>query len=78
MSLSPDAFKVASRPRRSLCTVARVLNALEPKDRTVVEEALGNDDITHSAIAQVLQAEGHDLKQGTVSRHRRGACGCED
>jgi hypothetical protein len=76
MALDLTDFTTASRPRRTVCTVARVLAALDPKDRDVVTAALANEDITHSAIANVLQSAGHDLKQGTVSRHRRGGCSC--
>ncbi len=71
-----DDFTAASRPPRSVCSVAKLLAALDAKDRSVLAEAMANSDITHAGIAKVLVAEGHDIQQGTVARHRQGRCTC--
>ncbi len=76
MTIKLDDLVRASRPRRSVCSVAKVLALLDAKDREVLDAAMTNDAITHSAIAIVLTAEGHDIQQGTISRHRRGVCTC--
>lgn len=76
MGLSIDAFTAASRPRRMVCAVTRIAQSLAPKDRKVLEDALANEAITHSAIASVLTDNGHRVNGGTVARHRNKGCSC--
>ena len=76
MPLSADAFRTASRPRRAVCGVTKVLGSLSDADRKVLEAALADPDVTHAAIERVLAAEGIELPQGTVRRHRNGECAC--
>lgn len=77
MGLSLDDFTAASRPSRPVCTVRKVMEVLDPKDREVLAAAFASSDVTTVAIRQVLKANGHDLSQHTVARHRRGGCSCE-
>ena len=77
MVLSLDDFAVASRPKRSVCTMAKVFDALNDKDTAVLSAALADVAVTHAAIAAVLEANGHKINQGTIARHRRNQCTCE-
>ena len=77
MAWSLDEFVAASKPYRPVCSVTRVLEALDAKDRGVLEEALTNPDVTAAAIEAVLAANGHQIRQGAIGRHRRGHCACE-
>ena len=76
MAWSLDEFVAASRPARAVCSIAKILESLDAKDRAVLDGALRNTDVTHAAIATVLCANGHDIRQSTVSRHRRNGCTC--
>lgn len=76
MPLSMDAFVEKSKPTVPMCPVAKILAALSPKDRDVLVTALGNKNITHAAISAVLTDNGHTMRQDSIGRHRRGACGC--
>lgn len=75
--LSMDAFLAASKPRRAVCHIVKVLDALDPKKRAVLEAALANDDVTHAGIEKVLTDNGFQVRQGSIARHRRGSCACE-
>lgn len=78
MALSVDAFAEASRPKRALCTVAKVLADLSKADAAVLVEVLADDSVTHSAIEKVLSGEGVKLPQNTIARHRRKECACAE
>lgn len=66
----------AERPLRGGCTVSRVLKTLEPGDREVLEEALGNLSYESTAIARALNKLGVDIQAGPIQRHRRRGCRC--
>lgn len=78
MALSLDQFSAASKPQRSRCAVTLLLSSLDPKDHAVLSGALADPSITASAIESVLKAQDPpvNLPQGTITRHRRGACTC--
>ena len=76
MALSIEEFTAASSPRRAVCSVAKILGVLDAKDRAVLTDAMRNPNVTHAAVAKVLCANGHDVRQSTVSRHRGGGCAC--
>ena len=77
MALSLDDFTSASRPKRMQCTLGQVLDALDDDDEKVVRAAIADENVTHSAIAKVLVANGHTITQGVVGRHRKGDCACD-
>lgn len=58
------------------CQIAELVNGMSPKERQEFEEVLALPDIQHSAISAVLKRRGIDMKEYTISRHRRGLCGC--
>lgn len=76
MPLSLDDFANESKPSRSPCSMAEVRAALSPSDLKALDQALATPGFTHAAIARVLRRAGHQVAQGTVSRHRLGNCSC--
>ena len=75
--LSLDAFKQASKPKKGpRCTIRAIADALDPKDRAALVDALGSEAITGAGIARVLSAAGHEVAAPVVNRHRRGECDC--
>lgn len=76
MGFSLEDFTAASQPTRPVCTIHKIMRALDPKDRDVLTAAFSNPEITAVAIGAVLKANGHDVTQHTVARHRRGQCTC--
>lgn len=62
--------------RGSLCSVAYLLDKLEPAEADELREALRSDYRT-SDIARVLNQLGHKITKNTLGRHRRGECSCK-
>ena len=54
------------------CKYARTLNQLTEAET----EALETSDLTSATIARILRANGHDVHERVVQRHRRQECGC--
>lgn len=73
-SLLDDAKALTTR-RGSVCSVD-MFYASRPDLSAELREAL-NADVSASAIAAALKRRGIDLPEGTLARHRRGACRCE-
>jgi hypothetical protein len=74
VSLADSLRDVSPAPRGPRCTMCRIELALSDKDRAALMEALNSPTYTNDMIARALQAEGHDVRQQSVSRHRRGLC----
>ena len=62
--------------RGSVCSVAYLLDKLEPAEADELREALRSDYRT-SDIARVLNQLGHKITKNTLGRHRRGECSCK-
>lgn len=56
------------------CSVCKLLDELPDDDAQALREALNTPLVQGAQISRALQAEGHDIKQNTVTRHRRGDC----
>lgn len=70
-----EALEAAAQTRPGYrCTVCTLLDDLEPDEATLLRDALRDPLVKGSWIARALQAEGHEIKQNTVTRHRRGDC----
>ena len=70
-----DALKAAEKVRPGYrCTVCKLLTELAEDDSAALLEALRDPTVQGTQIARALQSEGHDVKQNTVTRHRRGDC----
>lgn len=77
MSLRETASTIRQKPTGFPCGVTKLAAKLSDDDRTWLDEQLRNDDVTASWISSVLRADGHELSQAIVSRHKRGSCRCE-
>jgi hypothetical protein len=82
MSLSERLKASAiSAPRK--CKLMTLLDSsdITPEDRDIflqymaVPEGVANR-LTNVALAKALRAEGFDVADTTVDRHRRGSCAC--
>lgn len=62
-------------PRRSVCTVAQVLEQLD-RDRADKLVAALTGTASAAAISGSLRRSGITLGAGTIGRHRRGECRC--
>lgn len=58
------------------CTVAVLLETLEPKTAKTLKAALDNPHAPSTKIAQALQELGHRISVHVVQRHRRHQCRC--
>lgn len=72
-----DAARLASKPRRSECTVARIRALLDDATRAELDEVLADPTVTTTGIAKALDGIGHHILPGTISRHRNGGCACD-
>jgi hypothetical protein len=66
-----------SRPKRSGCTVAAALNALDDRTSATLTLLIARTDITHAALARAIDDRGHRMTGETIRRHRAGICTCE-
>jgi hypothetical protein len=64
---------VAAQTKGPICTLCWVETKLSDTDRAALDAAL-ESELTHAVIARALQSEGHNVKTGTVARHRRFEC----
>lgn len=75
--------RLSSAPTKGLkgCSLGKILQGLDVKDREALQAALlvprdSDDRISNAEMARILQDEGYDVKAKTVETHRRGGCGC--
>lgn len=66
----------ATKPKGPPCSIATALSNLDPEDSDFLRELLADPDKPSSRISLALRAEGHEISQITVARHRRGECRC--
>ena len=70
-----DALEAQTRQRPGFrCSVCKLLDELPKDDATALRDALRDPQVQGSQIARALMSEGYDVKQNTVTRHRRGDC----
>lgn len=58
------------------CGMTTLLTTLEPKIRTEFLEVLKDQTIRHKTFSRWAEKRGMRISADTVSRHRRGECGC--
>ena len=76
MSLADDLandnlFRHASGGK---CTFCVFLKNLDKASLAKINERLVREDTTSASIARVLKKNGIEIKDGVISRHRRGDC----
>ena len=72
--LTPDQF--APSRKRGGCSLGKLLRDLDPDESAVLAAALADENVDGARVAAVLNAEGYDMGESTVNRHRRGGCKC--
>lgn len=75
MSLT-DLIDSESKPRGEKCTLGTAWVKLTNEDRNGLRKAFASEIVSSNAISRALQKAGHDIKPGTVRRHRKGECRC--
>lgn len=70
------AAEEAAHSKGPACTVALILDQLDPADRAVLVEWLANPVKRHSWIAEALRKNGHQVQESTIGRHRNRKCTC--
>lgn len=79
MSLLDD-LKDVSIVKGPQCTVAKILNHLEPKESTAVLAVIDDPESSLTALSNVLLKYGYSVNAKTLRRHRhrlgRGVDGC--
>jgi hypothetical protein len=56
------------------CSVCTLLEVLDPKEAAALQAVLNDPTVPKAAVARVLNANGHDVKSGTLTRHTRQEC----
>jgi hypothetical protein len=74
MSLADSLRDVSPALKGPRCVMCRIEASLSAADSAALTAALNSDEFTHEMILRALRAEGHDVRLGSVSRHRRGLC----
>jgi hypothetical protein len=78
MSLRDSLANVQHVRKGPTCSMKNIIDSLSKEDADALAEALANPNVTGRAITEALRAEGHDTRDHSVNRHRRGLCQCGD
>ena len=72
--------EIKGEPRRlpAKCHVWALLERLPADEAQQLKEALDDLTIQASVITRVLQRRGHEIKAGSLTRHRRQECVCHE
>lgn len=78
MGLLDEARAESSkRARGTICSVGKLLNTLEGKEREELEEALNDyPGISHGVLCDVMARRNMRIARETLSTHRRRICRC--
>jgi hypothetical protein len=70
-----EALAASTRQRPGYrCGVCKLLDDLPKDDADALREALADPQVQGAQIARALHAEGIDVSQHSVQRHRRQDC----
>lgn len=58
------------------CTIAVLADSMPDEDLAVFGKALADPTMLATDLARALRAEGYDVGESTIRRHRRGDCRC--
>lgn len=72
--------EIKGEPRRypAQCAIRTLLEQLPPDEGAELKAAVEDLTIQASVIVRVLQRRGHDIKAGSLTRHRRRECVCNE
>jgi len=76
MSLRDELSQYRYGPSR-VCTVQTVLEHAG-KDRDEIAELLNDKRVTAASLGRLLRSHGHDIRDGSITRHRRKECVCDN
>lgn len=76
MPLRETAQTIAPKKTGFACGVEKVKSKLDADDLAWLQEQLADSEKSHQWIADVLIADGKEISQGVVARHRAGRCRC--
>lgn len=62
--------------RGPTCNVALVKATLADDEQSDLDAALDDKGLSHAVIGAVLRRRGVKIGDHSISRHRRGLCGC--
>lgn len=60
--------------KRSICTVCKLINSLAKPEKEALLARMENPDVSHASISRVLRANGYNITEGTLGRHRKNGC----
>ena len=71
-----DSLKaaVSTAPKNVVCSVTKAKSKMSKEDIVTLDVALYDRDIKASVLGRALRAEGIDVTEGTITRHRNGWC----
>jgi hypothetical protein len=72
-----DEMRKDSAKKGPSCAIGLTYTRLAVQEQTAFKEAMKDETIQSTAIARWLGQKGYSVKPHTMSRHRRGQCGCE-
>lgn len=77
MALSDKAEAIDKAKPGPRCGIYQIRQTVSPSDNAWLDENLSPDSgRTSTWISEVLKADGHDISEFTVQRHRRRKCSC--
>lgn len=56
------------------CSMCALIVTLKADDAKALQLALDDPSFTSRGISRALKAEGHNIADGTVNRHRKADC----
>lgn len=56
------------------CGVCTLVANLSEKEAHLIQQRFDDDKISHMALSKVLKANGYNISDGVVGRHRREEC----
>ena len=68
-------FQELSRLREA-CTLAVAIKEMKPDDQEMIEAALAEPTIGHTAIVTWAKRRGYKISEHQVRRHRSETCAC--
>jgi len=76
MSLRDELSQYRYGPSR-VCTVQVVLEDAG-EDRNEIAELLKDQRVTASSLGRLLRSHGYEIRDGSITRHRRKECVCDN
>ena len=70
-----DLLNEAMIEKISLCSMGKILESLNEKDRDAIEKAQQNG-VSSNTIFNVLKLEGYKISTNSLYLHIKGACRC--